>query len=344
MKFSIIVAAYNVEDYIDECLEALKRQTYTDFEVLVIDDASTDQTRARIEACIAGDERFTLLEQPANSGLAAVRNVGLSHARGEYVLFLDSDDYYVDDTLERLAARLDADQLDLLFFGAETFYENARLRRERFEDQATREDITEVLAGPEFYVRFEETESFRPSACLFAVRRSLIEAAGLRFLEGIIHEDLLFLLQMIVLPERVSFLNEPLYMRRMREGSIMTQHYSMRNVDGLFRVAQTLRAWLYEQEGCYSQEFCDAFGARVFDTYHVAARYLFDIDEADVDAYRDSLSFADRLDFDMFIKDVFERIRDVYDEITGSRTYRLGRVFMAGPSWLKSRLVSPDKW
>lgn len=344
MKFSIIVAAYNVEDYIEACLEALKRQTYADFEVLVIDDASTDATRERIETCIGDDERFSLYAQEKNAGLSAVRNVGLEHARGDYVLFLDSDDYYVDDALERLAARIDADQLDVLFFGAETFYENARLRRERFEDQATRENIDEVLSGSEFYVRFEETKSFRPSACLFAVQRALLEQANLRFLEGIIHEDLLFLLQMIVLPKRASFLNEPLYMRRMREGSIMTQHFSMRNVDGLFRVAQALRGWLYEQGGNYSQEFCDAFGARVFDTYHVAARYLFDIDEADVNAYRDTLELRDRLDFDMFIWDVFERIRDVYDEITGSRTYKLGRVFMAGPSWLKSRLVSPDKW
>ncbi|MEY8561784.1 glycosyltransferase family 2 protein [Eggerthellaceae bacterium 3-80] len=343
MKFSIIVAAYNVEAYIGECLQALKRQTFANFEVLVVDDASTDETRQRARAAIGDDPRFRLIELPHNSGLSAVRNVGLSQVRGDYVLFLDSDDYYVDDALARIAARADEDDLDLLFFGAKTFYENARLRRERYEDQESRVDIVGVHSGPEFYVLFEETKSFRPSACLFAVRRQLLEQAQLTFLEGIIHEDLLFLMQLIVAPKRVGFLKEPLYMRRMREGSIMTQRFSMRNVDGLFRVAQTMRAWLYEHGQEYSQAFCDAFCARTFDTYHVAARYLFEIDEADVDAYRDKLSFAERLDFDLFIGEVFKRVRGVYDEMTGSRTYRLGRLFLAGPSWIKSRLVPPGK-
>lgn len=341
MKFSIIVAAYNVENYIEECLEALKRQTFSDFEAVVVDDASTDETLAVIRRCVEGDKRFTIIEQEQNGGLSVVRNVGLAHASGEYVLFLDSDDYYREDTLFLLAERLDTDNLDQLYFGARTFYENRRLRRERYEDHETRASIPGVMSGVALYVKLEQTGAFRPSACMYALRRTLIEDANLKFREGIIHEDLLFIMQVVPLPQRTAFLNEPLYQRRMREGSTMTSAFSMRNVDGLFQVAQVMRAWIHEHANEYPQDFRDAYAARVFDTYQIAARYLFEIPGADVEAYREALNAQDRLDFDMQVLELFRAIKDVYDEMTGSRTYRLGRVFMAFPSWAKSRLVMP---
>lgn len=341
MKFSIIVAAYNVEPYIADCVDALKRQTFSDFEVLMVDDASSDDTLAVAKRHAGDDARFTFFEQPHNAGQSATRNVGLDHAVGEFVLFLDSDDYYRDDALAVIVERLEADNLDQLLFAAESFYENRRLRRERYEDQEARTSVEGVMTGPEMFVALEQVKSFRPSACLFALKRALIEDAGLRFKEGVIHEDLLFTMQATPLPQRTAFLNEPLYQRRMREGSTMTSAFSMRNVDGLFQVAQVMRAWIHEQGGEYSQDFRDAYAARVFDTYQIAARYLFEIPETDVEAYRVTLTAQDRLDFDMQVLELFRAIKDVYDEMTGSRTYRLGRVFMAFPSWAKSRLVMP---
>lgn len=343
MKFSIIVPMYNVERYVGECLESLKRQTYGDFEVLVVDDASTDGSMAVARAAAGDDLRFRFFEQDENAGLSAVRNVGLAEARGEYVLFLDSDDHYSDDALISVAKLVNEDNVDVLFFGAQTFYENGRLRRERYEDQESRNNIDGVKNGRELFVCFEETDSFRPSACLLAVRRALLEREGIRFLEGIIHEDLLFVMQLYATAERAAFLNRPLYQRRMRENSIMTQRFGAKNLKGLFTVAQTMNRWLHEHADEYSRAFVDAYAARTFHTYHVAARYLFEIPEAEVQEFRDSLSVRDRIDFDMHVVEVYRRIKGVYDEMEGSRTYRLGRVFLAFPSWVKSRLVPPGK-
>ena len=342
MRFSVIVAAFNVEPYIADCIESLKRQTYRDFEAIVVDDASTDET-LRVARLHAGDdERFLFFEQSENAGQSAARNVGLLHATGDYVLFLDSDDYYRDDALQAIADRIAGDDLDQLYFAAETFYENRTLRRTRYEDQESRVSIDGVMSGVDLYVAFEKTEAFRPSSCLYAVRRSVIEDARLRFREGIIHEDLLFLMELMPLPRRAAFFNEPLYRRRMREGSTMTSAFSMRNVDGLFRVQQALRAWILEHASGQSQDFCDAYAARVFYTCEVAARYLFEISEADMYAYRQGLNLQDRVDFDLHILELHKALKGVYDELEGSRTYRLGRLFLAFPSWVKSRVIMPQ--
>ena len=269
------------------------------FEAIVIDDASTDGTLDEARRAAGGDERFLFLPLPANAGQSAARNAGLDRASGEVVLFLDSDDYYRDDALQTIASRMEADDLDQLYFSAETFYENRRLRRVRYEDQESRASIEGVMPGADLYVEFERTGAFRPSSCLYAVRRAIVEEAGLRFREGIIHEDLLFMMLLMPLPRRAAFENAPLYRRRMREGSTMTSAFSMRNVDGLFRVAQDLGAWLDGHAGDYPQAFRDAYAARVFDTCHVAARYLFEIPEEDVERYRDALDPRDRIDFDL---------------------------------------------
>lgn len=198
------------------------------------------------------------------------------------------------------------------------------------------------MSSVDLYVEMERTHAFRPMASLSATRRSLIEGVGLRFCEGIIHEDLLFNLQTVPLAQRAEFLNEPLYWRRMREGSTMTQAFSMRNVHGLFTVAQTLRSWLDREAPNYSRAFCDAFAARVYDTYHIAARYLFDIDENDVEVYRDGLDARTRADFDMHVLELHRSLKGIYDEVCGSLTYRVGRVFVALPSWVKSRVKMPQ--
>lgn len=342
MKFSIVIAAYNVEPYIKDCISSLKRQTFADFEAIVIDDASSDATLQVAQDCSEGDARFIFLQQHKNAGQSAARNRGLDHAHGDYVLFLDSDDYYCDEALQVIAGCIDASNLDQLYFAAETFYENRTLRRTRYEDQETRVSIDGVMRGVDLYVAFEKTKAFRPSSCLYAIRRSIIEEAHLRFREGIIHEDLLFLMQLMPLPQQTAFLNQPLYRRRMREGSTMTSAFSMRNVDGLFHVGQTLRAWISEHAHEYSSEFCDWYTRRVFDTYNIAARYLFEIREEDMTAYRNGLRYEERVDFDLSVLELYRASKAIYDEMEGSRTYRLGRVFLAIPTWVKSRVVMPQ--
>lgn len=342
MKFSIIVAAYNVERYIGECLESLKAQTFGDFECIVVNDCSQDGTLAAIESAVSGDARFSVLTLSQNSGLSAARNAGIAAAQGEFLMFLDGDDYYAADALERLAARIDADKLDMLYFGAASFYESRKLRREHYENQEVRESIDGVHSGPEMYVLMERTKAFRPSACLYTVRKQLLDDNGVRFLDGILHEDVLFQMQLIPHPQRVAFLCEPLYQRRMREGSIMTTHPTMRNVHGLTVTTQHMQEWLMAHAAEFSPDFCAAYAWRTADTREVAARYLLQIDEEDVEAYRDGLEPTDLAAFDMHVLGLWRSMKHVYDEYENSHAYRIGHALIAIPQKIRRLVELPQ--
>lgn len=321
---------------------SLLAQTFSDFEVILVDDCSIDTTVDRIESIVKQDSRFTLIRNNINAGQSVARNIGLGQASGDYILFLDSDDAYVPEALSVLAKKLDEGDLDQLFFSAKTIYENRQLRRIRHEDQDNRQSIDGIMSGADLFVRLEASGSFRPSACLFALRKSKIDEFNLSFRKGILHEDLLFTLQTFPLMKRTAFIHEALYIRRIREGSTMTQGLTMRHVDGHFQVGQELRRWLVTSLDAYEPAFLQAFTRRVYETYNIGARYLMEIEVPDQQVYREKLAPADRVDFDLYVYYPYLTMQGIYDEVCGSKTYRLGRVFMAGPSWLKSRLVLPE--
>ncbi|MHC8518564.1 glycosyltransferase family 2 protein [Weissella confusa] len=98
--FSIVVPAYNVENYIGKTLESIKNQEFTDFEAIIVDDGSTDETYLKIQDMVASDDRFTLIRQ-LNKGLSGARNAGIDRIRGRFVLFIDGDDYIHQALLSR---------------------------------------------------------------------------------------------------------------------------------------------------------------------------------------------------------------------------------------------------
>ncbi|MEU6124080.1 bifunctional glycosyltransferase family 2 protein/CDP-glycerol:glycerophosphate glycerophosphotransferase [Streptomyces sp. NPDC047123] len=116
-RFSIIVPAYQVQGFLRECLDSVLGQSYPDFEVIAVDDRSPDGCGAIIDEYAARDDRVTAVHLPRNVGLGRARNAGLPYARGDYLLFLDSDDSYTPGTLEALARRIEAaDDPDVLIF------------------------------------------------------------------------------------------------------------------------------------------------------------------------------------------------------------------------------------
>ena len=100
MKVSVIVPVYNIEKYLARCVLSLKKQTYKDIEVVIIDDGSTDDSKTIAEKLVGGDDRFVIISQE-NSGLSAARNTGLKHASGDFVMFVDGDDWIDENCIER---------------------------------------------------------------------------------------------------------------------------------------------------------------------------------------------------------------------------------------------------
>lgn len=337
-KVSIVVPLYNVERYVGACLQSLLDQTFVDFEVLCIDDGSTDSTWEVAQETVRGDGRFFFCQQ-SNAGQSAARNRGIALAKSEYLLFLDSDDSYDPCALELLVAQVETNDLDLLCFAAETYYENALLSRTNYEQQSNRSDIDGVMTGEELYIRFEQTDSFRPSACLFMVARSLLNQRGISFKKGIIHEDLLLTMSVMPHARRAAFLNKPLYYRRMRPGSTMTSERGLRNITGLFIVQQDMDAWLRIHAEEYSSEFCDWYAHRVFDTRHDLARDILFVGNDQVSLFREGLSRRDRLEFD-YIWEHAKYFDAAIHELCDSTTFKVGRALVSVPSWLKGHLLS----
>ena len=337
---SVIIPMYNVRPYIEDCLLSLKRQTFGDFAALCVDDGSTDGTLEAARKAGGDDARFSFLSQ-ANAGQSAARNAGIARATGKYVVFLDSDDYYEDRALQMLFERAERDGLDDLFFSARTLYEGEDVRARYHDEYGGRSDIDGIMTGRELMVRFVEEDSFCVSPGMQFVRKSFLDKVGLRFYEGIVHEDNLFTCLMLALAPRTGFLNESLYVRRVRRGSTMTEDREIKHVYGHFKAAYEIEAWLRVHVGECSEAFVRVLLRHVAFCYDRAAFDALSLDEAQLEACATQLGASDPDEGVSFRLHVIEHAREtggIRQEYLGSTTYRIGHAIMALPCRLKERL------
>ena len=128
MKVSVIIPVFNVEKYIDKCLDSIVNQTLVDIEIICIDDCGTDNSIRIVENYALKDERITIIYNSKNRGLSTSRNLGLQIAQGKYVYFLDSDDYLEENALEDLYNISEKNQTEVLYFDTDVMnlghYEN----------------------------------------------------------------------------------------------------------------------------------------------------------------------------------------------------------------------------
>jgi glycosyltransferase involved in cell wall biosynthesis len=201
---SILVPIYNVERYLGECLESIRNQSFTDFEVICINDGSTDGSRAIIDSYCDRDSRFRLIDKP-NSGYGASMNLGLAAARGTYVGIVESDDFIDPTTLEILhdtAQRFDAEVVKANCY----FYWSAPSPKDQLFELVP-EAQTGRLINPQ-----EETEIFylKPSIWSAIYRRDFLKDNDIHFLEtpGASYQDSSFNFKVWVSAVRAVFLKE----------------------------------------------------------------------------------------------------------------------------------------
>ncbi|MFC8879592.1 glycosyltransferase family 2 protein, partial [Streptomyces ardesiacus] len=180
-RFSIVIPVFKVQGYLRECLDSVVGQSYRDIEVIAVDDCSPDSCGAIIDEYAARDDRVKAVHLPENVGLGRARNAGLRHARGDYVLFLDSDDTYTPGLLEALAGRLDAvGELDILVFDHVRTYWWGRGGRSQtaglFEKAGT--DVFRLRDRPEYVELFLV-------AWNKAFRREFFLGQGLQYAPGL---------------------------------------------------------------------------------------------------------------------------------------------------------------
>ncbi len=247
---SVIIPVYNVEKYIEKCLDSVLQQTYTNIEMICVDDGSPDGSVEIIRRKAEADARIRIISIK-NSGLSVARNTGLEAAKGKYVYFLDSDDYLELNTLELLVKQAEENALDALFFNADVFYESAEIeaRNKSYKQYYIRKGTYEgVYGGDDFFVALISNWDFKPSACLVFLNRQFLEDIQLRFYPGIVHEDNLFTIRLLQRAQRCMFLNEPLYKRLVRDSSIMSGEKSIRHAYGFYVCHREILSGLGKRE------------------------------------------------------------------------------------------------
>lgn len=230
---SVIIPVYNGEKYLKECLDSVIRQSFSHWEMICINDGSTDGSLRILEDFARMDDRIRVLSQD-NQGQSAARNAGMRCALGAYILFLDCDDRLMPDALERLTERAAEDQLDILYFDGETFFNDGLDTEEKFAGYRqvyhAKITISGTLTGTEMFRTLYESGSYRVSVCMQLFRRTFLQETGMTFYPGILYEDNLFTMKTMTQAKRTGYCHQTFYMRRIRPNSIVTQSKDYRHL------------------------------------------------------------------------------------------------------------------
>lgn len=215
IKVSIIVPIYNVEKYLKRCLDSLVNQTLNDIEIICINDGSTDGSLEILEEYRRRDDRIVIINQE-NSGQSVARNRGIDVAKGEYIGFVDSDDWVSEDYFEKLYAEI-LSKPEIVIFGAMTFYENVGKTK------------AGQYSSKNFPSKFNINKLFQyHTICMNKIyRKDFLVANGIKFAENQKYgEEQLLFVKSLILAKNVSVIKKDMYnYRKNRKESLTGQKY-----------------------------------------------------------------------------------------------------------------------
>lgn len=212
MKYSIIVPAYNTEKYIDKCLKSIFSNTYKNFEVIIVNDGSTDKTEDIINKYIKKYDNIIYIKQK-NMGLSLARNNGVKKATGDYLLFIDSDDYVEKNLLENINKNID--DLDVLRYQLNIVFNDKIIPYEEKEF-----NVTDGIDAFEKIVKYK----FIEMAALYVINRKYYLDNNFMFEKDVYHEDYGLLPLVIATAKKVKSINYLGYNYVQRDGSIMSSN------------------------------------------------------------------------------------------------------------------------
>jgi len=235
-KVTVIITAHNVDKYIKECVDSVVNQAFNDIEVICINDCSTDGTTEILNSYL-DDPRVAIINMKHSMGPSVARNAGMKIAKGEYVMFVDGDDYIVENSIELLYKKATENNLEVLLFDSVNFYDNKKVEEEfknKFKPHSRTVALDNVVSGNTVIQQLMKAGEYRAVVWLKFVKHSYLESLNIEFIPGIIHEDEAFTPMLVAPADRVMCMKDRLYMHRFREKSIMTSKLSAKNFDGYF--------------------------------------------------------------------------------------------------------------
>ena len=227
---SVIVPVYNVTPYLAQCLDSIVNQTYRNLEIILVDDGSTDESGAICDRYAEQDSRIQVVHKE-NGGLSSARNAGLDKMTGEWVLFIDSDDWIELNTLE-LLFKLKDESADIVEFGTRQIF---------CDGEGFFMCDSEILSRKDALRKCCSSDEFRTSACNKLYRTKIVECC--RFIEGRCYEDSPFVVETLSHIQTYQYIAEPLYnYRRERLGQI-TQGFSLKRADFFHNIEDLLEKY-----------------------------------------------------------------------------------------------------
>lgn len=240
IKLSIIIPVYNAEMYLIECIERIRNQRFCDYEVILINDGSSDNSKVICERYEKLDCRFKLINQK-NQGVSKARNEGIKKAVGDYILFIDSDDYIENDFLNTIINNLEDTQL--LCYGYNKLYKTKKVPIILNENIDRKENVEyEILFG-------ENIGGFLWNKIF---KREIIINNNLNFSENIFYcEDLLFVVKYLQCIKKAKYINKIGYYYRMRKNSASGKFQTLKNCSVLNAFEEIIK--LYNNNPIYTE-------------------------------------------------------------------------------------------
>lgn len=232
IKVSVIVPVYNVEPYIEKCLESLTKQTLKDIEIIVVNDGSPDNSQKIIDKYTKKYKNIKSYIKE-NGGLSDARNFGLTKATGEYISFVDSDDSVEETMLEKLYEEATKKKLDIVVCDYYQLWPNKEYKEIIKSNLKYSDEIIKnyLLSPPMAWTRLYKKEIFK----------------NVKFTKNIYYEDLECMPKLVKYTNKIEFLEEPLYNYLQRDGSIMKQKEFNDKLYDIFKVLDSNRKELYKK-------------------------------------------------------------------------------------------------
>lgn len=220
MLFSIILPVYNVEKYLRECVDSILSQTFTDYEIILVDDGSVDSSPKICDEYAEKDNRIKVIHKK-NGGLSDARNAGTEIANGEYIIYIDSDDFLIDNSFLSKVCEKTRSGVDLVFYKYVKFFDGTKQFSEcnfGYQTALTKEGYAEKISA------LVKSDSFYGMAWIKAIKTSVIKNNNIMFEVGLLGEDMEWNYHIITHSSNIDFVDEPFIAYRQREGSITSTH------------------------------------------------------------------------------------------------------------------------
>lgn len=233
LKISVIVPVYKVEPYISQCIDSILAQSYKNIEVILVDDGSPDQCPHICDDYASKDSRIKVMHK-MNGGLSYARNVGIDIASGDYIAFIDSDDYWDDtDAIKKCVDVCETQMPDVILYGFKKFYQSTG------RNETIQMSLSSDLYGKEVGLRqLLEHNVFITSACNKLVSSKLFKERSVRFVEKQLSEDIEYCAQLILNAHTFLAINEHFYVYRQQNTSSISANVGVKNLSDIAGVLQ----------------------------------------------------------------------------------------------------------